>query len=122
MLNIWKPDLSEKLRPAAQAAWRGQQLCWALAEGGLLGSPDNGQGGRGRKGVEKQGREVVGGRGGGRSLETYYSGCSTNQQYQHLPGTETCWKCRVSGLTLDLLNLNLHPNKFPQVIFKQINI
>lgn len=65
MLNIWKPDLSEKLRPAAQAAWRGQQLCWALVEGGLLGSPENGQGGRGRKGVEKQGREVVGGRGGG---------------------------------------------------------
>lgn len=60
VLNIWKPDLSEKLRLAAQAAWRGQQLCWALAEDGLLGSPDNGQGGRRRKRVEKQGRGLRG--------------------------------------------------------------
>lgn len=108
VLNIWKPDLSEKLRPAAQAAWRGQQLYWALEEDGLLGSPDNGQGGKGRKRVEKQGwRSRDGGCGGwgwgaggrgGRNLET-------TQDVPPTGSISTSWELKL----LEMQSLRPHP-------------
>lgn len=58
VLNIWKPDLTKKLRPAARAAWWGQQLCpeLALAEDSGWTPQTRAWGGEAGGGGEKQGR------------------------------------------------------------------
>lgn len=100
--NIWRPDRSEKLSPAAQAAQLQQQVCWEQVEAApqLLHGLGWGQGGR------------RGEAGAGSAL------CSLLLEVTHQPAasapTGNLLEMQSLALPWISLDLNLHFNKFPR--------